>query len=112
GRGALHDLSAVADQRLVQELDCAVRKPDRDEDAGLRLARPLLRGQPEPGHFGSHDGAVQEGRLAGAADQVVTLTRKPVEPDVNFLFTVSFHAASAAFAVVTHDRKQAAPPRG
>ena len=46
-------------------------QPDRAEHAELRLGRPVLRGQPDPGHFGRDERAVQEGGRRRADQRLV-----------------------------------------
>ena len=68
-RGAVHDLSRAADQRLVQYLDRAVQpralwsvseQRNRAEHAKLRIPRALFRSQPDPGHFAGDEHAVSK----------------------------------------------------
>jgi Flp pilus assembly protein TadG len=58
-RRALHDLSAAADQLLVQQLYRAVPAQHRLEPAELRVARPLFPGVDRPGHLGRAGAALQ-----------------------------------------------------
>ena len=58
-RRALHDLSAAADQLLVQQLHQAVSAQHRLEPAELRVARPLFPGVDRPGHLGRAGAALQ-----------------------------------------------------
>jgi Flp pilus assembly protein TadG len=69
-RRAVHDLSAAADQSLLQQVDRAVHQEDRPGHAELRLARALFRGQPVRGHLGCDERAVPEGAGPGTPDQV------------------------------------------
>ena len=65
----------VTRERSLAEADRAVPVRDRQEHGKVRLARPVLRSEPDPGHSGSDDRAVQEDDRQGAPDIVSARAR-------------------------------------
>src|SRR6516165_9380162 len=71
---AVYDLSAIADQFLVQSVYQAVRERDQPDHAKLRIPGAVFRGKPDPGDFRGDDRAVPERGDDGAPHQVRSTT--------------------------------------
>ena len=98
--GAVHRISAAADQLLVQRLDRAVPKPDLPQPAKLRVAGDVFLGDHRRRYHRRDADAVPAGGRGGATDEVTDVRRGPDRRAVSSLARKSRCAILPACCVV------------